>query len=70
MSPDSKSWEAILILLVELVIPLDEHVLVLINKILFNLSYWTLIDVDVPIPTDWLGITFKSIISLLDNYVM
>ena len=67
MSPDSKSWEAILILLVELVIPLDEHVLVLINRILFNLSYWTLTDVDVPMPTDWLGITFKSIISLLDK---
>ena len=56
-----------LILFVELVIPLDEHVFVLISRILFNSSYLTLTEVDVPIPTDWFGVTVKSIISLFDK---
>ena len=45
-------------------IPLDEHVFVLISRISFNSSYLTLTEVDVPIPTDWFGVTVKSINSL------
>lgn len=44
-------------LFVELVIPLDEHVLGFISIRSLNSSYRTSINEEVPIPTDWLGLT-------------
>ena len=55
------------ILLEEVVIPLDEQVLVFINRILFNSSYFKFTEVEVPIPTDWFGFILRFTISLLSK---
>ena len=46
-------------LFVELVIPLDEHVLGFISIRSLNLSYRTSMNEEVPIPTDWLDFNCK-----------
>ena len=61
LSPVLKLWDAILIWLVAVVIPLDGQVTGFTNILSVKVSYFKLIDVDVPMPTDWLGTTSKLI---------
>jgi len=56
-------WDTILNWLVEVVTPLDGHVIGLIKILLSILSYLTFIEVDVPMPTDSLGIRLRLTIS-------
>ena len=59
LDPVCKLWELILKLSVDVVTPLVVQLIVLTSKLCVFWSNLTLIDVDVPIPTESLGTTFK-----------
>ena len=68
MSPVFKLWELIVITLDDVLIPVELNPIGFIKifpVVKFLLTYT---DVEVPIPTERFGFTFKTIASLFDNW--